>query len=210
MAQDIAVCIGENGLTSSLYDSANIVIYQKIQGNWQISREIKFVLDRNYGIAGLRRQMAEVILFLGQTKVFVGGPVVGVPYFELEKAQCSIWEIEGNPLSFLDYVLEKEEETQQRQNEQQIINTIPIPQERDNGCYYISIKDIQENNPGITSKQVLQPFLQQGKFFSLEIICNHVPPWLELAVSDGKLTSICEKIGPKEIKLTIARKCCET
>ena len=207
MDQDIAVCINENGATSSLYDASAIVIYQKQQGSWQLGREKKIVLDKQAGMAGLRKQMAEIILFLGACKIFVGEAVVGVPYFELEKMQCSIWEFEGAPLSFLDYVL-AQEENKLTSKEAAPSSAIPVPVERENGDYYISIKEIQENGNGITSKQVLMSFLRQGKFFSLEVLCNHIPPWLEVELQEGKLVGRVEKISPTESHIYISKRGC--
>jgi len=208
MAQDIAVCINASGASSSLYDASAIVIYQKYQGLWQLSREMEISLDKQGGMAGLRRQMAEIILFLGECKIFVGGAVVGVPYFELEKMQCSIWEFEGAPLAFLDYVLAQEED--KLANHSTVTSSaIPVPLERENGDYYISIKEIQENGGGITSKQVLMPILRQGKFYSLEVLCNHLPPWLEVELTAGNLASRVEKITPSETHLYITKQSCE-
>lgn len=206
MARDIAVCINEQGLTSSLYDASAIVIYRKAQGSWQIVNQKKVSLDKQAGMAGLRRQMAEIVEFLDQCNIFVGLAVVGMPYFELEKAQCSIWEFEGSPLSFLDYVLEKEEEKMNESTMQ--TNTIPLPVERSPGEFYISIKEIQENGGGITSKQVLLPILGQGKFYSLEVLCNHVPPWLEAELKDGNLVGRVEKIAPTETHIYISKRGC--
>ena len=208
MAQDIAVCIGENGLTSSLADASGIVIFRKNQGSWHTVSEKKIALDKQGGMAGLRRQMGEIILFLGECKIFVGWAIVGVPYYELEKVQCSIWEFEGIPLSFLDYILEQEEA---KMNERQapIRNAIPLPVERANGDYYISIKEVQENGAGITSKQVLMPVLRQGKFYSLEILCNHIPPWLEVELKGGNLVGRVEKKSPTETHIYISKRVCE-
>lgn len=207
MAQDIAVCIGDNGATSSLYDASAIAIYHKEQGCWQAGREKKIALDKQGGMAVLRQQMAEIIHFLGGCKIFVGWAVVGVPYFELEKIQCSIWEFEGVPLSFLDYVL-AQEENKLANLPSSTSSTIPVPIERENGDFYISIKEVQENGGGITSKQVLMPILRQGKFYNLEVLCNHVPPWLEVELKDGNLASRVEKRTPTESYIYISKRGC--
>jgi len=207
VVQDIAVCIGADGSTSSLYEGSTIVIYQQKQGSWHSVREKKISLNKEAGLAGQRLQMADIIFFLGECKIFVGRVVVGVPYFELEKNQCSIWEFEGAPLSFLDYVL-AQEENKVSNSELAPSNTIPVPIERENGDFYISIKEVQENGNGITSKQVLMPVLGQGKFFSLEIICNHIPPWLQLELQNGKLAHRVEKITPTETHIYISKQAC--
>jgi len=207
VAQDIAVCIGASGATSSLYDASAIVIYHKKQGTWHLDSKKKISLNKEAGLAGLRLQMADIIMFLGECKIFVGMAVVGVPYFELEKMQCSIWEFEGAPLPFLDYVL-AQEENKLASCEADTSNVIPIPIERETGDFYISIKEVQENGNGITSKQVLMPILRQGNFYSLEVLCNHIPPWLEVELKDGKLVGRVEKKKPTETHLYISKRVC--
>lgn len=207
MALDIAVCIGEDGVTSSLYEGSKLVIYQKKQGSWEIGRETVMTLDQKGGMGGLRRQMAEIGLFLDQCKIFVGRAIVGMPYFELEKMQCSIWEFEGEPLTFLDYILSKEEE---KLAESQLVvpQAIPVPIKKEHGEYYISIKEIQEMGSGITSKQVLMAFLRQGNFYSLEVLCNHIPPWLEADLKDGPLVGRIEKKSATETHVYITKRGC--
>jgi Fe-only nitrogenase accessory protein AnfO len=207
MVQDIAVCIGQNGSTSSLYDASAIVVYRKIAGAWKIERQSKISLNKQAGLAGLRLQMAEIGLFLGECKIFVGWAVVGVPYFELEKMQCSIWEFEGEPLSFLDFVLGKEAE-KLLANQVEVKLAMPLLIDQGNGDYYISIKELQENPGGITSKQVLLPILRQAAFYSLEILCNHIPPWVEAELKDGNLRSRVEKTAPTETHIYITKRSC--
>jgi hypothetical protein len=76
------------------------------------------------------------------------------------------------------------------------------------GCYRISIKDIQEKDLGVSSKQVLLPFLREGGFYSLEVICNHVPPWLEAMLINGTFTGNVVKVAENEMAVTIMKKTC--
>lgn len=207
MALDIAVCMDENGVTSSLYEGNKLVIYRKKQGFWTVVGEKAISLEQKGGMAGLRRQLGEIGLFLDSCKVVVGKAIVGMPYFELEKMQCSIWEFEGEPLSFLDYVLEKEEE-KLAASQLPAVQTIPVPVERENGDYYISIKEVQESGNGITSKQVLMGFLRQGNFYSLEVLCNHIPPWLEADLKEGPLVGRIEKKSATETHVYITKRGC--
>lgn len=208
MPKNIAVYVGENGETTSLYDQGRIVVYQKNQGKWSVLKEKEFVLDKSLGMQELRKQMAEALDFLNECKVFVGLSITGVPYFELEKSKFSVWEFEGKPVEFLDYILEEEEGRHAQEVNKGKYNIIPAPVETSDGSYRISIKEIQENDTGVTSKQVLLPFLRQGKFYSLEVLCNHVPPWLEAELFSGDYSGEIEKISNQEVRITIARSCC--
>lgn len=208
MPKEIAVCIGQNGETTSLNKPGTIIVFEKRQGQWSISREKDFNPAQGLGLADLRRNMEELISFLDSCRIFVGLSIIGVPYFSLEKAGFSIWEFTGQPREFLDYILEQEEAQAEKEN-QKTNNIVPFPVETSAGCYKLNLKEIQENKGGFTSKQVLLPFLRKGKFYALEVICSHLPPWLEAELMQGNFTSSVEKIGANELRVIIAKKTCQ-
>ncbi|GAB4259357.1 Fe-only nitrogenase accessory AnfO family protein [Thermincola ferriacetica] len=207
MAKEIAVFVGVDGNTASFYEKGKVIVFQRNQGKWKKLREKGFTLADSQGMRGLREKMAEVVKFLGTCRIFIGLSVIGVPYFELEKAGCSIWEFEGNPLEFLDYILEQEEAERAGKTRDGNPDTEIKPIERSAGCFYISLKDIQSRNLGITSKQALLPFLRKGSFYELEVLCDHVPPWLEGELYSSGLLGRIEKLGNGEIRVTITKKC---
>lgn len=207
MPEDIAVYVGANGETASPYDQGKIVVYRNKRGRWSVLREKDFILNQSLGLKELRKKVAEALEFLDECRIFVGLSIAGVPYYELEKAGFSVWEFEGKPLEFLDYVLAEEEERYEQIKNRGKNNAVLVPVETSNGCYRISIKEIQENNAGITTKQALLPFLRKGGFYSLEIICNHVPPWLQAELMGGGYSGEIEKIGHKEVRIILSRSC---
>ncbi|MCL4440281.1 MAG: nitrogenase [Firmicutes bacterium] len=206
MRAEIAVHVGENGRTASLYEKGKVTVYRRNNGSWSPVREKDFMLDRGLGMRETRERMREVAAFLSGCGVFVGLNVTGVPYFELEKSDLSIWEYQGRPGDFLDVILEKEEEEQLHRDSREKIS-IPVPEEVSGGCFRVSIKKIQEENTGITSKQALLPFIRQGGFYSLEILCSHAPPWLEAEIKGGSLAGEISRAGGG-VLVTIRNRCC--
>jgi len=137
----------------------------------------------------------------------VGSAISGVPYFELEKAGCSVWKFNGRPQEFLDYILAEEEINDLKATGPGGVS-VPEPEEVSEGCYQISIKDIQQNRHGLTSKQVLLSFLRKGVFYSLEVLCSHIPPWLHTEILSGGIKGKIERISCNEVKVLINKKCC--
>ena len=207
MTLDIAVYIDGKGETASLYDGSKIVLYRKKRGQWNVSGEKDFILDKSLGVRDLRQKMAEAVAYLNGCRVFIGLSIAGLPYYELEKAGFSVWEFEGRPPAFLDYVLAEESGRSERTGDVVKESVGPEPVETSNGYYRISIKEIQENDTGISSKQALLPFLRQGQFKYLEILCNHVPPWLQAELMSGGYSGEIEKIDQKEVKVVLSRSC---
>ncbi|WP_027364907.1 Fe-only nitrogenase accessory AnfO family protein [Desulfotruncus alcoholivorax] len=204
MGFDIAVYVNENGETAPLNAPGKLVVYRKRQGSWKVCREKSFNPASVEGMAGLRRMMDEIADIMGSCKIFVGQTVTGIPYYELEKSNCTVWEMQGKPGDFLDYILYCADDEQSLTSKTTAV-VIPVPSEIGEGRYRVSIKEIQDSGGGITSKQVLQPFLRREKFFELEVICSHVPPWLEAEFAAGALNGEILEGGKKII---ISKTCC--
>lgn len=47
-----------------------------------------------------------------------------------------------------------------------------------NGYYRTNLAEVLKNNPDLTSRQVLIPFMETTAFRKLEIFCDHLPRWL--------------------------------
>lgn len=204
--KEIAARVGQNGNTTTLYEQGSIVVYQKHLNGWITKCEHVFKLPYQQELPELRRNMKELMLFLGSCKIFVVSSITGVPYLELEKAGFTVWEAEGNPSELLDEVLEKEIAAALAKTQ---ILSIPEPIDMGNGFYHISLCDVQKLGNGATSKQVLQPFLRNRRFYQLEVLCNHIPPWLEAEAQSGRLKCITEKLETGKLRVLISKRICE-
>jgi len=204
MGRDIAVFIGDNGSTASLDEQGKVVVYRRQQGKWQLVDSLPFQLDRASGMAGVRRQLADMIQWLGQCRVFVAQAVVGLLYKELEQHGFSIWEFGGRPADFLEYILVQEELASR--GGEPVKSTVPAIVETGPGCFQVSLKDIQQSGSGLTSKQVLQPLLAKS-YYQVEVLCSHIPPWLEAEWASGRLDCKAER-SANGVKLMISKQRC--
>ncbi len=204
MAREIAVFIGENGSTAALEEPGKIVVYRRQQGKWQSVNDTGFCLDRSSGMPGVRRQLATMIEALGSCRVFAARTVSGLLYKELEQAGFSIWEFAGRPSDFLEYILVQEELTARQPAP--LKAATPAIVETGTGCYQVSLKDIQQSGSGLTSKQVLQPLLH-GNFYLVEVLCSHIPPWLEAEGVCGRWDCKVERLS-EGVKVTIKKPNC--
>ena len=206
MAKEIAVLMAVNGETAPMDQGGLLRVYRRQEGSWQEERSMPLLMSAGGGLAGLRKQLAAMVNFLDGCRVVVASAITGVPYYELEKAGCSLWEMQGAPTGWLDEVLAGEELQAAVKPEAEAIK-IPVPEEVGEGRYRISISEVQRASGGITSKQVLQPWLQGKSFSSLEIVCTHVPPWLECEwQSGGSFAGEKEKLPSGEWKVLLQGK----
>lgn len=194
--KEVAVILDAEGYTGRLSEPGRIVVYGRDGCFWDIAREMEFALDLSRGLPELRRKTADLTDFLGNCKIFAAKFASGAMFFELEKAGCTIWEVSGKPAEFLDGILEEEEENEMAGTQTGF--EIPAPLEISPNNFTISIKEIQGKIPGISSKKILQQFIRGGDFDSLEITCDHVPPWIELDAVRAGMMMETEKIDYNE------------
>lgn len=204
MAHEIAVVLDSRGRTGSLGEPGRVRVYRRWRKSWTTERELEFALGAAGGLKGLRRQMGELIGFLGECRVFVASSLSGVPYYELEKAGFNIWEQTGEPLHYLEEVWTREEiERTAPKAATALAAAVPAPVETAPGHFCISLREIQAKNCGVTSKQVLQPFLRRRRFAVLEVVCGHLPPWLETELTAGEYHWHSQPAGEREMRVVI-------
>lgn len=201
---EIAVLTGQNGATAPIQESCTIQVYKHSYNTWEKYHSIPFCLQSAHGLKAMRDYMQTVIDLLGECRTFVGLSVTGLPFFELEKAGFTIWEMDGSAFNVLDSILEAEADATPPP-QLNIVIPNPEPREISPGCYSISLKEIQNCNGMVTSKQILFPLLANKQIQHLEIICTHAPPWLEVKILGGEIEGTIEKISHSETRVTIDR-----
>lgn len=201
MGAEIAAMVAANGAAGVLDEPGEIVIYRRSETGWTKNRTMNVALGQCRNLPEMRQMMADVVQFLNGCRIFMAGTAGGALSFELQKAGCTVWEIEGDPTGSLESVL-KEEEREQASPESGVL-TIPGPEEISPGEYFISIKEVQGKMPGVTSKQVLAQFIADGNFRLLEVLCDHVPPWIEMEANVRGYGLDVEKNRPNEFILRL-------
>jgi len=204
----IAVIIGNDGRTVPLTGPGIVVIFRHTQGVWKRGRTFPFSLGPEKGLAGLRRNVAELATFLGECRTFVARSATGVIYFELERARCHVWEIAGRPEEFLDSVCLEVNENEERDACTPPATAdagIPVPVETSPGKFTLSIVEIQRKRSGVSSKQVLQQFIRRAGFTELEILCEHVPPWIGVEAEFLGFRVETGHSAPREVRVLLKK-----
>ena len=202
--QEIAAIIGPDGGAIPLSEPGTVVVYRRVRGSWEKDREMAFSIEQACGLRDLRNKVEELKAHLRDSRVFVAKSASGALFFELEKAKVSVWEIAGTPAEFLDSVWRDEKAEQLAACLSPDVG-IPSPTETSPGSFTISIKEIQGKRPEVSSKQVLQDFVRKGAFEQLDILCDHLPPWIEMdAVRCGYEVETVQ-IGKNEVNVRLTK-----
>jgi Fe-only nitrogenase accessory protein AnfO len=202
---EIATILDGSGCSSDLSEPGTIVVFQKQGCSFEAVREMEFAIHQCVDLRDLRQKVAELLEFMGNCRIFVARSVHGALYFELEKAGISTWEVSGRPEDFLGQVW-NDDETDKVTSEPAAGFDIPVPEQRAPGYFYISIKDIQGKRPEVSSKQVLREFIRSGSFSVIEIICDHVPPWIEMEAECGSFMVSSEQVGKNATRVMVVKR----
>jgi len=202
--QEIAAILGTDGASIPLSEPGMVAVYRKVRGTWEKDREMVFAIEPAGGLRDLRNKVEELKILLRDCRVFVAKSASGALFFELEKARFSVWEIGGTPAEFLDRVW-MDEKTEQTAASLPLDTGIPAPIETSPGNFTISIREIQGKRPEISSKQVLQDFVRKGAFTQLDILCDHLPPWMEIDATRCDYEIETEQIRNNEIRVRLKK-----
>lgn len=209
MNKKIAVLLDESGKTISFDKEGFLRIFEKDRNEWIIEKEFPVYIDKTKGIKFIREQIEATAALLDTCKVIVAQKVTGLPYTVLDMKGFNIWEWEGKPENFLEFVLESEEKDISSAYSEEL-DVIPQPQKiNDEGSYFINLKKAQQVKGNFTSKQILLPFLKNNTFYQLDVICSHIPHWFEREFDRIGLEKEIQNLEGNEYKVTIRRKTCE-
>lgn len=211
MCKKIAVVLNDSGQTETIHESSVINVYSKEKDQWKAINQFPFTLKGLMVVKAIRENMLYLVETLGECKIIVAKELSGVPNSMLDMSGFTIVEVEGEPEEFLDDVLERIEEYEISLVEaakEKEINTRPVSP-KDDGHYYINLKELQNKNSGVTSKQALLPFLNNTIFHQLEIVCSHAPKWLEEELKRTNMKSTIEMVNPNEYKIVVCKKTCD-
>lgn len=204
MTKSIAVVLGHDGRTASLFEQGSINVFINKGNRWELVREIPVSIDKSEGISGIREYLTETAVLLGDTKIIVGREISGLPYNVLDAAGFDIYEIDDEPGEFLDYVAESREESEAENGDgsPQFVET------GIQGDYFINLKEAQNIESGLSSKQILLPFLKGTKFHELKVLCSHIPPWFETGIAKLGMKYEAARISHNEYEVVIFNRTC--
>lgn len=205
--KSIAVFINSEGLTSSPSEEGIIRVYTQDSdtNSWIVSTEFAFSPGKATSLLEIRAMLTDMLQKIGDCKIFAAREVVGQLYKVLDTNGFSIYEVEGIPEQLLDYILAYEEENKIISTETTMRPSVPSPEKTDiPGIYFINLKTALSNDPNLSSKKILLPFITNEKFKALEIICDHIPKWFDSEFEKLGLSSTVSKLERNEYKVRIS------
>lgn len=187
---NIAVLLNDEGVTTSFSNDSFLKIYRKVSINWVVKKEMQISSIEVHKPNEIRSKLKQVKDFLEDCNVIIVKEMKGIYFTYFEGMSFDIWEMEGNPERYLDYVYESEMQERKKNTFQKKPLT---PEEIKPGFYYINLKEVMSDKNSMTSKQILLPFFQETSFEQIIIDCDHIPRWFQKDLPDMGLNAEAQK-----------------
>lgn len=212
MGKEIAVYVNSFGEVVNFNEAGIIKVFSKDEDQWKIARELPFEFHSTEERSDISLDALNIAEALESCKIFVAREFSDLAHVVLDSMGFSTWKMDGDPSNFLEYVSEKEEEEAEvirlmdfsnSSDKKQNISPVEIG---NNGHYILNLKELQEHNTGITSKQALKPFLNNENFNEIIVTCSHIPNWLEREIESLNLNFQFSKTGQSDYVIVINKK----
>ena len=174
MKKQIVVTLGIDGGLVPFSETAHYALYQKEMARWHAAEscEPPVLLQNAHTIRETVRALAS--RYPG-CRIIVSKKISGIAYQTLDQSGFSILEAESVSEGLLDNILKDVLASQVEPDLPPMEPQSPLG----DGHYYFDLARLQKAYPEISSKRALMGFITGADFLSLELVCDHLPPWRE-------------------------------
>jgi len=182
----MAVFFNDMDQVSNFDEMTHWVLYAKEKESWQKSKDFPCKPMLTGELMMIRDNIKNIINQLDPCRIIITKSMTGIPYHTFDKAGFIICEVESFDLVLLDAIQEDLiatplESAKHMQPEAPVETDSP-------GDFFFDLNQLQKNSPEISSKMALLPFFKNMPFLSLDLVCEHVPPWFEKNFDSMNLT----------------------
>lgn len=182
----MAVFFDANDQVASFDEMTHCDLFSKQDDSWQTPKSIPYEPILMGELGAIRENIKKMITELGECQVIITKSITGIPYHTFDKANFIICEVESFDLELLDAIQEDLINTALEAVKQKLPGS---PTETVSpGDYFFDLNLLQKSTPEISSKMALLPFFENIPFLSLDLVCEHVPPWFDKTFDSMNLT----------------------
>jgi len=206
MAEKIAVTFKGKSDLAPLVEANTLMVFEKRENAWLARKEIPYQIDLSTNLQEIRNQVRNLITKLDDCKIIVSQSITGLVYNVFDRMGFHIFEtVFFQPSLFDDILIDIQQHTEEIERNEAIPTT---PIETVDGIFFLDLIRLQINHPDVSSKKALQPFLHNMPFIKLDMLCSHLPPWLENTEYKNTFDIVSKKSGSAML-VTITKKICK-
>lgn len=206
MSEKIAITFKGKTDLAPLVQADTMMVFEKRKNDWVPRKEIPYQIDLSTNLQEIRNQARNLITKLDDCKIIVSQSITGLVYNVFDRMGFHIFEVAAFQPAIFDNILADIHHNTENIQHNEAIPTTPI--ETVDGIFFLDLIQLQINRPDISSKKALQPFLNSTPFIKLDMLCSHLPPWLENTEYKSKFDITSKKSGSATL-VTITKKICK-
>ena len=200
----IAVFTDKASGLCDFFSANRFIIYEKQTDKWTITGEADFERIIPSSPMRTRKMTEELLPLIDGCHIIAGGTLVGIPYSVFDMSGKHIFQINViNDTIFDEIVNDIKNADAQRNLKERIIKEARPVETATPGVYSLDLIALQIECPEVTSKKAMADFLENTPFLELQLICKHIPPWIE---NSGKY-NIQAQNKDGAVSAVITRKC---
>lgn len=219
MQYTLAVLLDTRDQAAEAPAMSRLQIWSYAVDSWLLEREEPFTFSSGAAPALFRSEVKTLLTRCAGCQAVAAASFPGIINFEIDRAGLDMWEVNGAPWLFLPSIFPLEPCRCGKAAGEEPGASVgpgpgtvppgpgagpnPGPDEYQPGKWRVSLLGVQGQAGGPTSKQLIMPLLQRGEFASLEIICTHVPVWLELLRHEKRIQAAVEECPDGSLCCTI-------
>jgi hypothetical protein len=180
MKKQVIATINMAGELVPCANTQRFVLYQRKEAQWI---QTDYYEPQHTNNAQTLRDVIRELNTRFECRVIVSRKIVGVAYQMLNQSGFEIFEAEAITDDLMDGIMDDILSAQAAQDDppQQ-----PYSPQND-GNYFLDLVRLQKAFPEVSSKRALMSFMQNAAFLSLELVCDHLPPWMENLIKEKDL-----------------------
>jgi Fe-only nitrogenase accessory protein AnfO len=203
MNEQIMVTQNQNGQLAALDQTQLFALYQNSHEGWRQCDVYAWPQMRS--AVSIRDAINDLANRFNNCRIVVSQKISGIAFQTLDKLGFDIIESQTVSDAFFEDVIK--EMSMPHDDEQDIPREPVSPQ--DDGHYFFDLIKLQKAYPDISSKKALKDFMEQKTFMSLELVCSHLPPWMEAVMSQRGLGYSVQPKDASACKVLIVKNRCK-
>ncbi len=204
MKEQIIVTVDGNGRLSPFLEAEQFVLYRKTGGEW-VQSDIISAGTPTLQAGSIRSLVSELLTRFADCRIILSGEVKGIAYQVLNRHGYHIFESDG--IDGFDGIVLEIEAAQAEARDNDSVRLEPHSPNND-GQYFLNLIELQRIHPEISSKKALRPFMEDRVFLEMELVCQHLPPWMADVMAKRGLCCRMESLGDHECRAVISKEPC--
>ena len=174
MKKQIILTLGTDGEFAPFSETERFTLYQKEMARWHEAESFEQPVQIQTANT-IRETVVALAARFPDCRIIVSRKVAGIAYQTLDKSGYSIFEADSMSDGLLNSILKDVLEIRAEPDLPPTEPQSPLG----NGHYYFDLARLQKAYPEISSKRALMGFMTSADFLSLELVCDHLPPWMD-------------------------------